>query len=47
LPTRAAHIKGFIVAQLLGALCGAAFAMWLLHQPRETLERMNSASRLA
>ena len=44
---RPIDLSGFIVAQLLGAICGAAFATWLLHQPRDTLERMNSASRSA
>jgi glycerol uptake facilitator-like aquaporin len=44
---RPTDLPGFIVAQLLGAICGLAFAAWLLHQPQEAVERMKSASRRA
>jgi glycerol uptake facilitator-like aquaporin len=44
---RPIDLPGFLVAQLLGALCGAAFAAWLLRQPQEAVERMKSASRRA
>jgi glycerol uptake facilitator-like aquaporin len=44
---RPIDLPGFIVAQLLGALCGLAFATWLLHQPQDAAERMKSASRRA
>ena len=44
---RPIDLPGFIVAQLLGAICAMAFAAWLLHQPQEAVEPMNSASRRA
>jgi glycerol uptake facilitator-like aquaporin len=44
---RPIDLPGFIVAQLFGAICGMAFATWLLHQPRDALERMKGASRHA
>jgi glycerol uptake facilitator-like aquaporin len=44
---RPIDLPGFIVAQLLGAICAMAFAAWLLHQPQEAVEPMNSASRSA
>ena len=31
---RPIDLPGFVVAQLIGAICGLAFATWLLHQPR-------------
>jgi glycerol uptake facilitator-like aquaporin len=44
---RPIDLPGFIVAQLLGAICAMAFAAWLLHQPQEAVEPMKSASRSA
>jgi glycerol uptake facilitator-like aquaporin len=44
---RPIDLPGFIVAQLLGAVCALAFAAWLLHQPRDAVEPMKSASRRA
>jgi glycerol uptake facilitator-like aquaporin len=44
---RPIDLPGFIVAQLFGAICGMAFATWLLDQPRDALERMKGASRHA
>jgi glycerol uptake facilitator-like aquaporin len=44
---RPIDLPGFIVAQLLGAICAMAFVAWLLHQPQDTVEPMNSASRRA
>jgi glycerol uptake facilitator-like aquaporin len=32
---RPVDLPGFIVAQLLGAICGFAFATWLLDQPQD------------
>jgi glycerol uptake facilitator-like aquaporin len=34
--------SGFIVAQLIGAICCMVFAGWLLHQPTEEVEPMNA-----
>ena len=44
---RPIDLPGFIVAQLLGAICAMAFAAWLLHQPQEAVEPMKCASRSA
>jgi glycerol uptake facilitator-like aquaporin len=43
---RPIDLPGFIIAQILGAICGMAFAAWLLHQPQHAIERMNVEAQL-
>lgn len=43
---RPIDLAGFIAAQLVGALCGMAFAGWLLRQPAEAGESMNVEAQL-
>jgi glycerol uptake facilitator-like aquaporin len=43
---RPVDLPGFILAQILGAICGMAFAAWLLHQPQRAIERMNVEAQL-
>ncbi len=43
---RPIDLPGFIVAQLLGAVCGMAFATWLLRQPEKGVEPMNVEAQL-
>ena len=43
---RPLDLPAFIAAQLFGALCGMAFAGWLLHQPQEAVERMKTGGKL-
>jgi len=43
---RPTDVPGFIVAQLIGALCGLAFATWLLRGPDSAAEPMNVEAQL-
>ncbi len=43
---RPLDLPGFIVAQLIGAVCGMAFAAWLLRQPAEASETMKAEAQL-
>lgn len=43
---RPIDLAGFITAQLVGALCGMAFAGWLLRQPADAGESMNVEAQL-
>jgi glycerol uptake facilitator-like aquaporin len=43
---RPIDLPGFIVAQLLGAVCGMALATWLLRQPEDDVEPMNVEAQL-
>jgi glycerol uptake facilitator-like aquaporin len=43
---RPIDLPGFVVAQLIGAICGLAVAKWLLDQPQGANERMNAGSQL-
>jgi glycerol uptake facilitator-like aquaporin len=43
---RPIDLPGFVTAQVVGALCGMAFAGWLLHQPAEAVESMNPEAQL-
>lgn len=43
---RPIDVPDFIVAQLLGALCGMALATWLLRQPEDEVEPMNVEAQL-
>jgi glycerol uptake facilitator-like aquaporin len=43
---RPIDVPGFIVAQLIGAFCGMAFASWLLHQPADKVDPMNADAQL-
>jgi glycerol uptake facilitator-like aquaporin len=43
---RPIDVPGFIVAQLLGAVCAAAFMTWLLREPVEPNEPLNIEAQL-
>ena len=43
---RPLDLPGFIAAQLIGAICGMAFAAWLLRQPECAAEAMNVEAQL-
>ena len=43
---RPVDLPGFIAAQLVGAICGMAFAGWLLRQPAGKAELMNVEAQL-
>ena len=43
---RPIDLPGFVIAQLIGVICGLAFATWLLRQPRGANERMSAGSQL-
>jgi glycerol uptake facilitator-like aquaporin len=43
---RPIDLPGFIIAQIVGAICGLALASWLLRQSVETVEPMNVEAQL-
>jgi glycerol uptake facilitator-like aquaporin len=43
---RPIDLPGFIIAQLLGAVCGMALATWLLRQLEDEVEPMNVEAQL-
>ena len=43
---RPLDLPGFIAAQMIGAVCGMAFAGWLLRQPGDAAEPMNVEAQL-
>jgi len=43
---RPIDVPGFIVAQLIGAICGMAFAGWLLREPTDKVDPMNPDAQL-
>ena len=43
---RSVDLPGFIAAELVGAICGLAFARWLLRQPGTATEPVNAEAEL-
>ena len=43
---RPLDLPGFVVAELIGAVCGMAVAAWLLHEPDQTTEPMTKEAQL-
>jgi glycerol uptake facilitator-like aquaporin len=43
---RPVDLRGFIAAQLIGAICGMVFAGWLLRQPAEGGEGLDAGAQL-